>query len=96
MTFTDSETVLSLPGNSESTHETPLLSVRSFGMTDRGLVQDSNEDQFLIAELTKALRIQASSLPRQRPSGRMTRAISSCSPTGSAALRPENRPVLSR
>ena len=39
------------------------LGVRSFGMTDRGLVRESNEDQFLVAVLTKALGIQQSSLP---------------------------------
>jgi protein phosphatase len=38
------------------------LSVRSFGLTDRGLVRKTNEDQFLIATLTKAIRIQQSSL----------------------------------
>jgi protein phosphatase len=66
MTFTGPEIILNSPGNSNSTLETPLLSVRSFGMTDRGLVRDSNEDQFLIAELTKALRIQGSSLPQAK------------------------------
>jgi protein phosphatase len=40
------------------------MSVRSFGMTDRGLVRETNEDQFLIAVLTKALGIQQSSLPQ--------------------------------
>jgi protein phosphatase len=33
-------------------------------MTDRGHVRESNEDQFLIAVLTKALGIQQSSLPQ--------------------------------
>ncbi len=66
MTSTVPEAILSSPVNSESTHETLQLSVRSFGMTDRGLVRDSNEDQFLIAELTKALRIQESSLPQAK------------------------------
>jgi protein phosphatase len=41
-------------------------SVTSFGLTDPGLVRPSNEDQFLIARLTKALRIQQTSLPRSR------------------------------
>ncbi len=40
------------------------LGVRSFGMTDRGLVRESNEDQFLIVSLTKALEIRQSSLPQ--------------------------------
>ena len=38
------------------------VGVRSFGLTDRGLVRKTNEDQFLIATLTKAIRIQQSSL----------------------------------
>jgi protein phosphatase len=41
-------------------------SVQSFGMTDPGLVRPSNEDNFLIARLTKALRIQQTSLPQSR------------------------------
>ena len=35
---------------------------RSFGMTDKGRVRASNEDQFLIAELRKTLRIRQTSL----------------------------------
>ena len=38
------------------------LSVRSFGLTDRGRVRDTNEDQFLVAELTKAMHIWQTSL----------------------------------
>jgi protein phosphatase len=34
------------------------------GATDRGRVRDNNEDQFVIAELTRAMHIQASSLPQ--------------------------------
>jgi serine/threonine protein phosphatase PrpC len=41
---------------------TSPLGMRSFGLTDRGLVRKTNEDQFLIATLTKAVRIQQSSL----------------------------------
>jgi len=40
------------------------LSVQSFGVTDRGRVREKNEDQFLIAALTTALRVQQSSLPQ--------------------------------
>jgi serine/threonine protein phosphatase PrpC len=41
---------------------TSPLGVKSFGLTDRGLVRKNNGDQFLIATLTKAVRIQQSSL----------------------------------
>ena len=39
------------------------LAVKTFGITDRGNVRPSNEDQFLIAELTKTMRIGQASLP---------------------------------
>jgi protein phosphatase len=35
-----------------------------FGLTDRGKVRRLNEDQFLIAELTKRIHVRATSLPR--------------------------------
>jgi protein phosphatase len=41
------------------------LAVRSFGLTDRGRVRPQNEDQFLIAELAKSLRVRQSSLPQR-------------------------------
>jgi PPM family protein phosphatase len=44
----------------------PPLSVRSFGLTDAGKVRATNEDQFLIAVLLKALQVEQTSLP-QRP-----------------------------
>jgi protein phosphatase len=34
-----------------------------FGLTDRGRVRDTNEDQFLVGELAKSLLIQQTSLP---------------------------------
>jgi protein phosphatase len=40
------------------------LTVQSFGLTDRGKKRETNEDQFLIAELLKALRITQTSLPQ--------------------------------
>ena len=40
------------------------LVVRSFGVTDRGKVRSANEDHFLIAELTKAMHIEQTSLPQ--------------------------------
>ncbi len=47
-----------------ATTENPRLVVRSCGLTDVGRVRKRNEDQFLIAELTKALRVRQSSLPQ--------------------------------
>ena len=41
-----------------------FLRVASAGATDRGRVRENNEDQFVIAELTRAMHIQASSLPQ--------------------------------
>jgi protein phosphatase len=38
------------------------LKVTSFGLTDRGRTRPVNEDQFLIAELAKALQVRQSSL----------------------------------
>ena len=38
------------------------LTVTAFGITDTGRVRSSNEDQFLIAELTKTMRIRHTSL----------------------------------
>jgi PPM family protein phosphatase len=40
------------------------LAVRAFGATAAGKVRPTNEDQFLIAQMTKSLRIQQSSLPQ--------------------------------
>jgi protein phosphatase len=42
----------------------PVLTPRSHGLTDKGRVRSKNEDQFLIADLAKALQIRGSSLPQ--------------------------------
>jgi PPM family protein phosphatase len=42
------------------------LSVKAFGITDKGKVRTTNEDQFLIAELTKAMRVWQTSLPEPK------------------------------
>ena len=42
------------------------LAVSAFGVTDKGRVRSSNEDQFLIAELTKAMRVWQTSLPEPK------------------------------
>ncbi len=39
-----------------------VLTVKAFGITDKGKVRATNEDQFLVAELTKAMRIWQTSL----------------------------------
>src|SRR5262245_23112920 len=41
----------------------PALAVRSSGLSDRGRIRESNEDQYLIASLVKALQVQSTSLP---------------------------------
>ena len=38
------------------------LAIKSFGVTDSGKIRQSNEDQFLIAELSKAMRVFQTSL----------------------------------
>ena len=44
----------------------PTLAVKAFGVTDKGRVRAANEDQFLCAELTKAMRIWQTSLPEKK------------------------------
>ena len=41
----------------------PALRVRAFGVTDQGKKRQTNEDQFLIAELSKSMRLLQTSLP---------------------------------
>ena len=49
------------------TPKTPrALLVKAFGITDKGKVRTTNEDQFLIAELTKAMRVWQTSLPEPK------------------------------
>jgi len=45
------------------THAPITLSVTAFGMTDPGKLRKSNEDQFLIAELSKRMQVWQTSLP---------------------------------
>ena len=40
--------------------------MKAFGISDTGRVRPSNEDQFLIAELTKTMRIWQTSLPEPK------------------------------
>ncbi len=43
----------------------PPLAVSSFGLTDAGKARATNQDQFLIAVLLKALQVQQTSLPQR-------------------------------
>src|SRR5262245_28885386 len=42
---------------------TVTLAAKAFGITDPGKKRQTNEDQFLIAELNKSMRIRQTSLP---------------------------------
>lgn len=44
----------------------PALTATSFGVTHPGRVRTANEDQFLIAELTKTMRVRQTSLPARQ------------------------------
>ena len=44
----------------------PPLTVKAFGVPDKGRVRTTNEDQFLIAELTKEMRVWQTSLPEPK------------------------------
>lgn len=53
------------PLNHSSEHETDYFenpSATTFGLTDRGRVRHSNQDQYLIAELTKSMLVSSTSL----------------------------------
>jgi serine/threonine protein phosphatase PrpC len=57
-----------VPTNTESVAHSghSALAVKAFGVTDKGRVRASNEDQFLSAELTKGMRIWQTSLPESK------------------------------
>ena len=42
------------------------VAVDAFGITDRGLVRDGNEDHFLIARLNKSIDVRQTSMPAER------------------------------
>jgi serine/threonine protein phosphatase PrpC len=42
------------------------LAVKAFGITDTGKLRKSNEDQFLVAELSKRMRVWQTSLPEPK------------------------------
>lgn len=49
-----------------TTEVSPTLGLKTFGITDRGAVRETNEDQFAITELSKAMRVWQTSLPEPR------------------------------
>jgi protein phosphatase len=49
-----------------STADPVALTVKAFGITDKGKIRNSNEDQFLIAELSKRMRVMQTSLPEPK------------------------------
>ena len=55
-----------MPDQSITTTLPRRLTVKAFGVTDKGKVRTTNEDQFLVAELTKAMRVWQTSLPEPK------------------------------
>ena len=57
-----------LPQRGEPAPDAPRqpLDVKAFGLTDVGCVRESNEDQFLVADLAKTMRIWHTSLPEPK------------------------------
>jgi protein phosphatase len=54
-----------LPDMPQPLAPSPFLAVRAFGLTDRGKVRPSNEDQFLVADLSRILRVRQTSMPQE-------------------------------
>lgn len=55
---------VTLPDTVSLPSPAPSLEVRAFGLTDTGQVRPGNEDQFLVAELSRTMQAQRSSLPQ--------------------------------
>jgi PPM family protein phosphatase len=55
-----------MTGESATPTRPRSLTVTAFGITDKGKVRTQNEDQFLIAELIKAMRVWQTSLPEPK------------------------------
>ena len=59
------QSITALPA-ADSTADPIALAIKAFGITDPGKVRQSNEDQFLIAELSKRMRVMQTSLPEPK------------------------------
>ena len=55
--------ITSIDPDRPSPEQHQALAIQAFGVTDKGRVRAANEDQFLVAELSKAMGIWQSSLP---------------------------------
>ena len=65
MTFSEKLEIDSKATGVISENPTPLIA-KAFGISDTGKVRTANEDQFLIAELSKAMRVWQTSLTEPR------------------------------
>src|SRR6476469_8663683 len=65
MTVSEAPGVASKETDLASGNPAPLVA-KAFGITDTGKVRSANEDQFLIAELSKSMRVWQTSLPEPK------------------------------
>ena len=68
------------------------VTVKAFGITDNGKVRANNEDQFLIAELTKSMRVSQTSLTEPKLQVGESAHISFSWPTAWADTAPGGGP----
>ena len=61
------EPITQIPQPAATGIDAAPLAVKAFGITHPGRIRETNEDQFLIAELTKTMRIWQTSLPETKP-----------------------------
>jgi len=69
-TSSTADTAISIPVARTTSDLSPQptvdLTIKAFGITDKGKVRSTNEDQFLSAELTKSMRVWQTSLVEPR------------------------------
>lgn len=53
----------------------PPCAVRSFGLTDRGLVRSSNEDHFAIVEMARTMHVRQTSVPQSKDQYSSSRGV---------------------